>query len=94
MFYINGIDTLWYVKAIPTQGNRLRRQTTTLTLAAMHRLSEECRYHPMRMARCLEGENNWLVSEFIKMSGVQFIDEMASEITGKQFLRPNVRPAK
>jgi hypothetical protein len=94
VFYINGVDTLWYVKAVPPQLSRLRRQTTTLTLAAMHRLSEESRYHPKRLAKCLEGENNWLVSEFIKMSGVQFIDEIASEITGMQFLKPNVRPAK
>jgi len=94
VFYINGMDTLWYVKAVPTQGTRIRRQTSTLTLAAMHRLSEESRYHPESLAKCLEGENNWLVSEFIKMSGTQFIDEIASEITGKQFLRPNVRPAK
>lgn len=91
--YINGVDTLWYLKAIPTSGVRICRQTTTLTLAGMHRLSEESRYHPMRLAKCLQGQNNWLVSEFIKMSGVQFIDEIAAEITGKQCLRPNVRAA-
>ncbi|MDA0834866.1 MAG: YaaC family protein [Planctomycetota bacterium] len=93
LFYINGAQTLWYVKATVTGKNRLLRQSTTLTLAAMHRLSEVCRYAPMELAKYLEGQKNWLLSEFIRMSGTQFIDEIASEITGKNFLVPNVRPA-
>lgn len=91
--YINGAQTLWYVKATVKGTTRLSRQPTTLTLAAMHRLSEVCRYAPMELAKYLEGQKNWLLSEFIRMSGPQFIDEMASEITGKIFLIPNVRPA-
>lgn len=93
LFYINGAQTLWYVKATVRGTNRLLRQTTTLTLAAMHRLSEVCRYAPMELAKYLEGQKNWLLSEFIRMSGTQFIDEIASEITGKNFMIPNVRPA-
>ncbi|MEZ6141065.1 MAG: YaaC family protein [Zavarzinella sp.] len=93
LFYINGAQTLWYVKATVKGKNRLLRQSTTLTLAAMHRLSEVCRYAPMELAKYLEGQKNWLLSEFIRMSGTQFIDEIASEITGKNFLVPNVRPA-
>lgn len=93
LFYINGAETLWYVKATAKGKTRLLRQTTTLTLAAMHRLSEVCRYAPMQLAKYLEGQKNWLLSEFIRMSGSQFIDELASEITGKNFLLPNVRPA-
>lgn len=91
LFYINGVQTLWYLKA--GRSHRLERQTTTLTLAAMHRLSEVCRYAPMQLDKLLQGQKNWLLSEFIRMSGPQFIDEIASEITGKQFLVPNVRPA-
>jgi hypothetical protein len=45
----------------------------------------------MELASHLSGQKNWLLSEFIQMSPVQFIDEMASEITGYQFLMPNVR---
>lgn len=93
LYYINGVQTLWYLKGTVNGGNRIKRQTTTLTLAAMHRLSEVCRYAPMELSKYLEGQKNWLLSEFIRMSGTQFIDEIASEITGKQFLIPNVRPA-
>jgi YaaC-like Protein len=93
VYYINGVQTLWYIKAAVSGTTRLNRQTTTLTLAAMHRLSEVCRYAPIKLAKYLEGQKNWLLSEFIRMSGSQFIDEMVSEITGKQFLVPNVRPA-
>jgi hypothetical protein len=64
-----------------------------MTLAAMHCLSEICRYSPKRITELLTGEDNWLISEFVKMSGIQFIDEMAAEITGMQFLIPNARPA-
>jgi len=93
VFYINGAETLWYVKATVQGNNRLLRQSTTLTLAAMHRLSEVCRYAPMELTKYLKGQKNWLLSEFIRMSGTQFIDEIAAEITGKNFLVPNVRPA-
>lgn len=93
LFYINGAQTLWYIKATVRGNSRILRQTTTLTLAAMHRLSEVCRYAPMQLVKYLEGQKNWLLSEFIKMSGIQFIDEMASEITGKNVMTPNVRPA-
>ena len=59
----------------------------------MHRLSEICRYQPLQLKSLLEGQKNWLLSEFIQMSPIQFIDEIASEMTGYQFLVPNVRPA-
>lgn len=40
LHYINGTETLWYLKT-PTSGPRhLDRQLPTLILAAMHRLSE------------------------------------------------------
>jgi hypothetical protein len=91
--YINGPQTLWYLK-MPIKGpRRLRRQLPTLILAAMHRLSELCRYQPLQLELLLEGQKNWLLSEFIQMSARQFIDEIASEMTGYQFLAPNVRPA-
>jgi len=57
----------------------------------MHRLSEICRYQPLFLDSLLSGQKNWLLSEFIEMSPAQFIDEIASEMTGYQFLIPNVR---
>jgi hypothetical protein len=93
LFYINGAQTLWYIKATTQGPARVVRQTTTITFAAMHRLSEICRYDPMQLKTLLAGERNWLISEFINMSAVQFIDEIASEITGQQILLPNVRAA-
>ena len=51
------------------------------------------RYDPLQLDRLLAGQKNWLLSEFIEMSPSQFIDEIASEITGYQFLVPNVRAA-
>lgn len=93
LHFINGAQTLWYLKT-PTPGpGRLKRQLPTLILAAMHRLSEICRYHPLQLQSLLSGQKNWLLSEFIQMSATQFIDEIASEMTGYQFLVPNVRAA-
>jgi hypothetical protein len=91
LHYINGAQTLWYVKAVASGPRRLSRQSPTMVLAAMHRLSEICRYHPLELASHLAGQKNWLLSEFIQMSPLQFVDEIASEITGYQFLVPNVR---
>jgi hypothetical protein len=93
LYYINGTKTLWYLKVQTAGPSRIERQTPTLVLAAMHRLSEICRYQPIELASHLNGRKNWLISEFIKMSPNQYIDELSSEITGHQFLLPNVRPA-
>ncbi len=93
LFYINGAETLWYLKTSRSQPSRIERQTPTLTLAAMHRLSEVCRYRALEWSALLAGQENWLISEFVAASSRQFVDEIATEITGFQFLQPNVRPA-
>jgi hypothetical protein len=91
MHYINGAQPLWYLR-VPVPGpSRLKRQLPTLILAVMHRLSEICRDQPLQLESLLKGQKNWLLSEFIQMSAAQFIDEIASELTGYQFLVPNVR---
>jgi hypothetical protein len=59
----------------------------------MHRLSEICRYRPLELASFLAGPGNWLISEFVMMAPEQFIDGIAAELTGHQFMFPNVRPA-
>jgi len=91
--YINGTQALWYLRSPVAGPGQLNRQLPTLILGSMHRLSEICRYHPLQLDAFLAGQKNWLLSEFIEMSAVQFIDEMASELTGHQFLVPNVRAA-
>ncbi|MBB3236135.1 YaaC family protein [Phyllobacterium endophyticum] len=89
--YINGAQTLWYIKVNTAGPTRIERQVPTLVLAGMHRLSELCRYAPLELSAHLSGKYNWLLSEFIQMSPNQFIDEIASELTGYQFQSPNVR---
>lgn len=91
--YIAGAQTLWYVKGVVAGPARLKRSPLTCTLLAMHRLSEICRYRPIELASFLNGQKNWLLTEFIRMSPSQFLDEMAAELTGQQFMAPNVRPA-
>jgi hypothetical protein len=93
LHYIAGTQTLWYLRSKTAGPLQLDRQPPTIVLAAMHRLSEICRYHPLQLASFLAGQKNWLLSEFIQMSAAQFIDEIASELTGHQFLIPNVRAA-
>lgn len=91
--YINGAETLWYIKSDTSGPKRISKLPSTLTLAAMHRLSELSRYKPLELDSFLSGQKNWLLSEFIQQAPNQFFDEIASEITGHQFLIPNVRTA-
>jgi hypothetical protein len=91
LVYINGTQTLWYIRAIASGPRILDRYSPVLTLAAMHRLSELCRYNPLQFESFLSGQKNWLLSEFIQQAPKQFLDEIAAEITGHQFLVPNVR---
>lgn len=93
LFYINGSETLWYIRSSVAGPKTLARMPLTITLAAMHRLSELCRYKPMEFASFLGGQKNWLISEFIQLSPDQFIDEIASEMTGHRLMIPNVRAA-
>ncbi len=89
--YIAGAHTLWYIKRLSTRPKRILRFPPTMVLAAMHRLSEICRYRPKQLESFLDGTQTWLLSEFLAMSPPQFLDEIASEITGYPFLIPNVR---
>jgi hypothetical protein len=91
--YIAGSQTLWYLKGVVGGGARLARSPLTLTLAAMHRLSEICRYRPFELDAFLKGQYNWLLTEFVLMAPDQFLDGIASELTGHQFLLPSVRAA-
>jgi YaaC-like protein len=91
--YIAGAETLWYAKGNVGGPARLKRSPLTCTLLAMHRISELCRYRPVQLASFLSGQKNWLLTEFVRMSPPQFLDEIAAELTGQQFMIPNVRSA-
>lgn len=57
----------------------------------MHRLSELARYKPYILKAHLESQHNWLLTEFIMRSSKQFIDEIATEITGDLFKVTNMK---
>jgi hypothetical protein len=56
LHFINGAQTLWYARTPVTGPKRLNRQLPTLILAAMHRLSEICRYQPLQLDSLLNGQ--------------------------------------
>jgi hypothetical protein len=91
--YINATETLWYLKLEEKDPKKIARTQLTLTLAAMHRLSELCRYRPVQLSAFMSSQENWLLSEFINSSPNQYIDMISSEMTGLEFLIPNIRPA-
>lgn len=91
LFYIYGPQRLWYLKRGEVGSSWVDRSSLTLTFAAMHRLSELSRYDPLSLRGHLDRQHNWLVSEFISVAPRQFIDEIASEMTGSDFLVPGIR---
>lgn len=88
LFYIYGPQRLWYVKRGGDIAGLISRSSLTLTFAAMHRLSELSRYTPDKLAKHFECSHNWLLSEFIETAPLQFIDEISSEMTGREFMIP------
>jgi hypothetical protein len=88
LYYIHSPQRLWYIKRSGNVPGIISRSSLTLTFAAMHRLSELSRYAPDCLARHFEGQHNWLLSEFITVAPMQFIDEVSSELTGREFMIP------
>ena len=54
----------------------------------MHRLSELSRYSPEQLAKHFQGRYNWLLSEFLAVAPLQFLDAISSEMTGHEFMPP------
>lgn len=54
----------------------------------MHRLSEMARYDPYALGRHFDSRHNFLLNEFIVSAPIQFLDEVASELTGHEFMLP------
>lgn len=90
--FISAPSDLWYLKRLITGTSKIDRSNLVLTFAAMHRLSELSRYDPAGLSQYLSSKANWLLSEFIRLSPYQFIDEIACEITGLEMRMPGVRP--
>lgn len=88
---IAGDRDLWYVKKDLSTNKIGSRHTICLVFAAMHRLSELSRYDPRGLERHLTSQANWLLVEFINHAPDQFIDQIATEITGFQFWPPKMR---
>jgi hypothetical protein len=88
--YIFGANTLWYLKRYG-QPNCIDRHPLTIMFASMHRLSELARYQPTILHRHFELKQNWLLSEFIKGSVMEFIDQISCEITNQNLMQPAVR---
>lgn len=91
LFYIYGPNRLWYIKRTSGIKNLIDHSSLSLTLWAMHRLSELARYQPTILAKHFSSRHNWLLSEFIATAPYQFIDEISSEITGHEFMIPGRR---
>lgn len=84
--YIYSTNQLWYIKRKDLiTSNIIDKSTLTLTIGAMHRLSELSRYNPHILNKHLTKDASWLISEFINKSIYQFIDQISSEITGDDF---------
>jgi hypothetical protein len=90
--HISAAPDLWYLKRHLAGGRVIDRYGMTLIMAAMHRLSELCRYDPIGLIAYLNGRESWLLTEFIELAPAQFIDELICEMTSLEFGLPMIRP--
>ncbi len=89
--YIFGNEYLWYIKRNNQIPGVINRSSISLTFAGMHRLSELSRYNPLALKKHFDSKHNFLLNEFIDLAPRQFIDEIATEMTGKEFMIPGTR---
>jgi len=90
-YYIFGNEYLWYLKRNNNISGIIDRSSISLTYAGMHRLSELSRYDPLALSKHFDSKHNFLLNEFIDLAPRQFIDEIATEMTGKEFMIPGIR---
>lgn len=89
--YIKATRRLWYLKLERHNNDSIRVNSMLIMMASMHRFSEIVRYKPEQMEKLMKSKENWLIHEFLEHALDQFIDEIASEITGNEILPPGVR---
>ncbi len=87
-FPIYGETVHWYMKKNVALNKKLDDPTPILIFMALHRLSELSRYAPEKLERHFDTQHGWLLSEFLKIAPMQFIRQIASEITGQEFISP------
>ncbi len=87
--YIAGVGR-WYLKRRYAGALIIDRHAPILIFASMHRLSELSRYDPLKLSRLLDTHRNWLLAEFIKTAPIQFLDEIACELTGQEIFVPGI----
>ena len=79
----------WYLRKNVSSDDSMPHPSPVLTLAAMHTLSELCRYDPKRMKRHFDARHNFLLAEFVRQAPAQYLHAVACEISGREFLRPD-----
>jgi hypothetical protein len=89
---ISAPQDLWYLKRDAGPACVINRFNLTIIIAVMHRLSELSRYDPKGLAGHLNGQANWLLTEFVQLAPAQFIDELVCEMTSLEIRLPGVRP--
>ena len=89
--YIHGTQRLWYFKRNDRGAAILHWPMPSLIFLAMHRLSELTRYDPEKLQNHFECQHNWLLTEFINQATENFIDQIASDITGHELMVPGYR---
>lgn len=89
--YIYGDQRLWYYKRNDKTDRILNWPTPSLVIAAMHRLSELTRYDPKKLHAHFDCQHNWLLTEFLNQATQNFVDQIASEITGQELMVPGYR---
>ncbi len=89
--YIKSGKRLWYLKQTMRTGSSINMNSMLIILATMHRFSEIVRYKPEQLARLLNSKENWLIHEFLTLALDQFIDEIATEITGQDIMCTGIK---
>ncbi len=89
--YIHGDQRLWYYKRNDRASDLLNWPVPSLIFVAMHRLSELTRYDPKKLLCHFECQHNWLLTEFMNKATDNFIDQIASDITGRELMVPGYR---
>ncbi len=85
--YIRSSKRLWYLRrSTLISSDIVKMNSMLITMAAMHRISEIVRYKPEQLAHLMKSKENWLLHEFITLALDQFIDEIATEITGQDIM--------
>lgn len=79
----------WYLRRAELRTRSFQLPLLARVFAAMHRLSELSRYHPVRLERHLNSKHNWLLTEFMAQAPAQFVHLIASELCGREFISPD-----